>query len=156
MIGIDGLANESLSNFVRFCSDVKCYRRCQHLTNAFGGMGTLRIDCMSQNDDDATVSHNNENLNSLQASSLSKEYREKSRAKGTQNKTREQGAGKENESSSFPAPLTVSPLTCIFACHSEWIGCSRSITFLVNRARSLFGEPVFVGNSNKNFELLTY
>ena len=154
MIGIDGLANES--NFVRFCSDVECYRRCQHLTNAFGGMGTLVIDCMSHYDDDSTISYNNENLNSLQASSLSKEYREKSRASGMQNKTREQGAGKENESSSFPSPLTASPLTRMFACHSEGIVCSRSITFLVNRARSLFGKPVFVGNSDEKFELFTY
>ena len=42
-------------------------------------------------------SHNNENRNSLRASSSFKEYREKSRASGTQNKTREQDAGKENE-----------------------------------------------------------
>ena len=158
MIGIDDLANESLSNFVRFCSDVECYRRCQHLTNAFGGMGTLGIDCMSHYDDDATISHNNENRNrsSLRVSSPFKGYREKSRASGTQNKTREQGAGKENESSSFPSPLTDSPLTRMFACHSEGIVCSRSITFLVNRARSLFGEPVFVGNSDEKFELSTY
>ena len=74
----------------------------------------------------------------------------------TQNKTREQGAGKENESSSFPTSLTTSPLTHTFACHSKWIGCSRSITFLVNRTRSLFGEPVYVGNSAEKFELFTY
>ena len=74
----------------------------------------------------------------------------------TQNKTREQGAGKENESSSFPTSLTTSPLTHTFACDSKWIGCSRSITFLVNRTRSLFGEPVFVGNSAEKFELFTY
>ena len=156
MIGIDGLANESLSNFVHFCSDVECYRRCQHLTNAFGGMGTLGIDCMSHYDDDSAISHNNENLNSLRASSPFDEYREKSHASGTQNKTREQDAGKENESSWFPSPRTTSPLTCTFACHSKWIGCSRSITFLVNRAPSLFGKPVYVGNSKENFELFTF
>ena len=74
----------------------------------------------------------------------------------TQNKTREQGAGKENESSSFPTSLTTSPLTHTFACYSKWIGCSRSITFLVNRTRSLFGEPVFFGYSAEKFELFTY
>ena len=79
----------------------------------------VRLELTVHYDDDATVSHNNENLNSLQASSPFKEYREKSRASGTQNKTREQGAGKENESSSFPSPLTASPLTRMFACHSE-------------------------------------
>ena len=156
MIAIDGLANESLSNFVHFCSDVECYRRCQHLTNAFAGMGTLGIDCMSHYDDDSAISHNNENLNSLRASSPFDEYREKSHASGTQNKTREQDAGKENESSWFPSPRTTSPLTCTFACHSKWIGCSRSITFLVNRTRSLFEEPVYVENSDEKFELFTY
>ena len=157
VIGIDGLANERLSNFVRFCSDVEGHGRCQHLTNAFGGlMGTLGIVCMSHYDDDATISHNNENLNSLRASSPFKEYREKSRASGTQNKTREQDAGKENESSWFPPPLTTSPLTCTFACHSKWIGCSRSITFLVNRTRSLFDKSVYVENSDEKFELFTY
>ena len=58
-------------------------------------MGTLGIDCMSHYDDDATIFHNNENRNSLRASSLSKEYREKSRVSDTQNKTREQGAGEK-------------------------------------------------------------
>ena len=111
---------------------------------------------MSQNDDDATISHNNENRNSLRVSSPFKGYREKSRASGTRNKTQEQGAGKENESSSFPSPLTASQLSHTFACHSKWIVCSRSITFLVNRARSLFGEPVFVGNFDEKFELFTY
>ena len=33
------VALESLSNFVRSCSGVQNQRRCQHLTNAFGGMG---------------------------------------------------------------------------------------------------------------------
>ena len=44
VIGIDGLANENLSNFVCFCSDIECYSRCQHLANAFRGLGTLGID----------------------------------------------------------------------------------------------------------------
>ena len=100
-------------------------------------------------------SHNNENRNE-RASSPFKEYREKSRASGTQNKTREQDAGKENKSSWFSSPLTTSPLTRTFACHSKWIGCSRSITFPVNRARSLFaiGEPVFVGNSDEKIRAI--
>ena len=36
--------DESLSNFARSCADVESQRRCQHLTNAFGDMGTLGID----------------------------------------------------------------------------------------------------------------
>ena len=35
--------DDCLSNFVRPCADVESQRRCQHLTNAFGGMGTLGI-----------------------------------------------------------------------------------------------------------------
>ena len=38
------VAHEILSNFVRSCSGVESQRRCQHLTNAFGGIGTLGID----------------------------------------------------------------------------------------------------------------
>ena len=45
VIGIDGLAkDENLSYFVQSCSDVESERRCQHLTNALGGMRTLGID----------------------------------------------------------------------------------------------------------------
>ena len=45
---LTGLAtDESLSNFVRSSSDVESgtpgQMRCQHLTNAFGGMDTLAI-----------------------------------------------------------------------------------------------------------------
>ena len=40
---LTGLAtDESLNNFAR--SDVESQSRCHHLTNAFGGMGTLGID----------------------------------------------------------------------------------------------------------------
>ena len=78
------------------------------------------------------------------------------RASGTRKETREQGAGKEHESSLFPTPLTGSPITRAFACHSKWKGCSQSIIFLGNRARSLFGEPVYVRNSEEKFVLFTY
>ena len=45
VIGIDGLAtDENFSNFVHSSSDVESQRRCQHLTNALGGMRTLGID----------------------------------------------------------------------------------------------------------------
>ena len=59
------------------------------------------------------------------------------------NETREEGAGKESESSSFPPPLIRA-----FACHSRWRGCCQSITFLGNRARSVLGEPVYVVRSD--------
>ena len=59
------------------------------------------------------------------------------------------GAGKEMESSSFPLPITTSPLTNTFACH-KWRGCSQSITFLGSRAHSLIIEPVYVRNYRKN------
>ena len=101
-------------------------------------------------DDDATFSHNNENRNSLRASSPFKGYREKSRASGTRKETREQGAGKESESSSFPPLHAASPLTRAFACHSNWKeyvhSQSQSITFLGSCSRSLFGKPVYFRN----------
>ena len=36
--------DDSLSNFVCSCSDVRGQRWCQHLTNAFGGVGTIGIE----------------------------------------------------------------------------------------------------------------
>ena len=45
VIEIEGFGHSlSLSNFVRFCSDVESQKRCQHFTNAFWGMVTLAID----------------------------------------------------------------------------------------------------------------
>ena len=70
------------------------------LERCFGGMGTV-----SHYDDDATISQNNENCNRLQASSSLKRYRKKSPVSGTQKETRQQGGGKESESSLFPLPL---------------------------------------------------
>ena len=40
---MDLATDKSLSNFVHSSSDVESQRRCQHLKNAFGGMGTLGI-----------------------------------------------------------------------------------------------------------------
>ena len=48
---------------------------------------------------DATISYNNENRNSLRASSSFKRYRKKSRPCGMRRETREQGAGIESETS---------------------------------------------------------
>ena len=95
MIGIDGLASESwaiLSAFVQMSSvigDVSTWQMPLGVwvrleLTAWAIMITIQ------------PSHNNENRNE-RASSPFKEYREKSRASGTQNKTREQDAGKENE-----------------------------------------------------------
>ena len=54
---------------------------------------------LSHYDDYATISYNNENRNSLRASSPFKGYREKSRASGMRKETREQGAGIGSETS---------------------------------------------------------
>ena len=97
-----GLATDkSLSNFVHSSSDVESQRRCQHLTNAFGGMGTLGIywAIMMTMSGDATIPYNNENRNSMRASSSFKRYREKSSASGMRKETREQGVGIESETS---------------------------------------------------------
>ena len=120
------------------------------LDKCFWGYG-FTWSCLSHYEDDATISHNNENRNSLRPISPFKRYRQKSRASGTRKETREQGAGKESESSSVPSPLTRA-----FACHSKWRGYSHFLTFLGSRARSLFGEPVYVRNSGEKFELFTY
>ena len=94
-----GLATDkSLRNFVYSSSDVESQRRCQHLTNGFWGDG-YAWKLLSHYDDYATISYNNENRNSLRASSPFKGYREKSRASGMRKETREQGAGIGSETS---------------------------------------------------------
>ena len=102
------------------------------------------------------ISQNNENCNSLRASSLFKGYQEKSCANGTQKEMQEQGVGKESESLSFPFSFRALPLTHAFTCHSKWRVCSQFITFLCSHAYLLFGEPVYVWNSEEKFKLLTY
>ena len=73
---------------------------------------------------------------------------------------RNQGAGKESESSSFPQPPhppPASPYTLSFACHSKLLPVIITlITFLGSCARSLFGEPVYIRSSDEKFELFTY
>ena len=122
--------DKSLSNFVCSCSDVKSQRRCQYLTNTFRGMGMLGLLtepiwwlCNQ-------ISQNNENRNSLRASSPFKGYQENSCANGTQKEMQEQGVGKESESLSFPLSFRALPLTHAFTCHSKWRVCFQFITFL--------------------------
>ena len=96
-------------------------------------------------------------IKSLQPTSkISIWYQEKSHASNTRKKMREQGAGKESESSSFSPPHKASPLTRAFSCHSKWRGRAQSIIFLGNLARSPFGEPVYIRNSEEKFELFTH
>ena len=102
------------------------------------------------------ISQNNENRNSLRASSPFKGYQEKSCANGTQKEMQEQGVGKESESLSFPLSFRALPLTHAFTCHSKWRVCSQFITFLCSHAYLLFGEPVYVWNSEEKFKLFTY
>lgn len=97
----------SLSNLVRSFSDVESQKRCQPLTNAFGGMGWYAWNWLSHYNVNATISRNNENLNSLQESAPFMGNREKSQASGMQKETQKQGARKESGSSSFPLPSQV-------------------------------------------------
>ena len=140
MIGIDGFGYRR--EFEQFCPLLlRCLEPKEMLA-----LDKCFWNRLSHYHDDATISHNNENLTGARSP----------RASGTRKETREQGAGKEHESSLFPTPLTGSPITRAFACHSKWKGCSQSIIFLGNRARSLFGEPVYVRNSEEKFVLFTY
>ena len=129
-------------NFVCSCSDVGRQRWCQHLTKiAFGGVSTLGIEW-------AIAMTTQPSLTKMKTLTACKQALwDKSQA----NKMREQGAGKESESSLCPPPPTASPLTRMFACHLKWRGCSQFITFLGNRACLVFGEPDYFRNSEKNF-----
>ena len=129
------------------------------MSRAKGGFSTWQNKCfwgygytwnwLSHYNDDATISHNDENRNSLQASSPFKGF-ERSHAGVAREKRR---LGK---SSLFPPPLTPSPVASAFACQSKWRGCTQSITFLGDRTLSLFGERVYVRNCEAKFELFTY
>ena len=151
VIGIDGFGYRR--EFEQFCPLLlrrqepkeisalgKCFRRYGYAWN-----------WLSHYDDDATISHNNENLSAceqdLHLRDIERSHEREARAKERQ----KWGAGKESESFSFTPPLRTSPLTRAFPCHSKWWGYSQSIIFLGNRARSLFGEPLNVRNSEENF-----
>ena len=43
-LGMSQSCSREFEQFCRSCSGVESRRRCQHLTNTFGGMGTLEID----------------------------------------------------------------------------------------------------------------
>ena len=77
---------------------------------------------------------------------------ERSHARVTSERRGGSKVQEKSESSSFPPPLTASPLTCAFACNSKWRGCYQSITFLGSPASSLFDEPVYVSNSDEKFK----
>ena len=99
MIGIDGFGYRQ--EFAQFCL---FFLRCREpkemsaLDKWFWGDG-YAWKLLSHYDDYATISYNNENRNSLRASSPFKGYREKSRASGMRKETREQGAGIGSETS---------------------------------------------------------
>ena len=90
--------DESLSNFVRSCLDVESQRRCQHLTDAFGGMGTLGIDraiMMTMQPSLTTMKTVTVCEEALHLRLISREATREWHEKGDQG----QGAGKESESS---------------------------------------------------------
>ena len=138
--------------FKQFCP---LLRRCREpkemsaLDKCFWGYG-YAWNSLSHYDDDATISHNNENHNSLWALHLGNI--ERSHARVTSERRGGSKVQEKSESSSFPPPLTASPLTCAFACNSKWRGCYQSITFLGSPASSLFDEPVYVSNSDEKFK----
>ena len=101
---------------------------------------------VSHYNDDATISYKNENRNSLRASSpreVTREWQAK----------RDAGAryGEIKWELFVCSTPTASPLTRVFALHRKWRGCSQSITFLCNRTRSVFGELVYIRNSNEKY-----
>ena len=56
-----------------------------------------------------------------------------------------------------PPPPPASPHTLSFACHSRLLPVIITlITFLGGCARSLYGEPVYIRNSDEKCELFTY
>ena len=112
MIGIEGFGYRR--EFEQLCA---LLLRCREpkemlaLDKCFWGYGYAWT-WLIHYDDDATISHSNENRHSLRASSPFKGYREKSRDSGTRKETREQDAGKENE-------LFVSSAPRCYAAHSR-------------------------------------
>lgn len=122
-------------------------RRCQYLTNTFGCMGMLGIES-------AIVMTMQQSLTKMktiaaceQAVPCLREVTHKWQAK----QDTVTGSGKDGESYSFPLPLIALLLACAFVCHLKWRGCSQSITFLGNFARSVFSESVYIRNSKEKF-----
>ena len=112
---------------------------------------------MSHCDDDASISHNNENRISLLTSPPFKGYREKSIASGTRKETQQTRCGEESESSSLPAATLRRRLSRSLATRGYSQSITTLITFLSGCAHSLFGEPVYIiKNSDEKFELFTY
>ena len=93
---------------------------------------------VSHCDDNATISHKNENHSSLRASCT---VSERSHVR-VASKTRHGNKvwDRYDESSSFPLPLMALLLAHAFVCHLKWRGCSQSITFLGNFLHEYFHD----------------
>ena len=139
MIGIDGFSyRQELEQFCLLFLRCREPKEMSALDKWFWGDG-YAWKLLSHYDDDATISYNNENRNSLRASSPFKGYREKSRASGMRKETREQGAGIESETS----------LTCSLATRNGEAATSPWHFLVVVRVR--FSVSQFtLGNPRKN------
>ena len=113
----------SLSNFVHSCSDIKSLWRCQHLTNAFGGMGILGIDwAIIMSTQSSLIT-----MKTLTACKKALHLREMERGHRQVACKRRHGSkmqGKKMGPLHFLSPHSFT--ACTFTCHSKWKGCSQS------------------------------
>ena len=118
----------SLSNFVHSFSDVKSLWRCQHLTNAFGGMGMLGIDwaiIMSTQPSLITM----KTLTACKKALHLREIERSHRQVAPKRRHRSKVQGMKVGALHFLPPHSFATFTC----HSKWRGCSQS--YSVNQLR---------------------
>ena len=124
------------------------------MTNAFGSLGTLEI-LLSHCDDDATISHNDENITACEHDL---HLRDIERSHGQVARERRRGnnvQSKKVRALRFLRPAWLrSSLASLLVIRNREVARVKSITFLSNRVRSLFGEPVSVRNSEENSSYL--
>lgn len=111
-------------------------RRCQYLTNAFGGIGTLGIESAIV----MTMQQSLTKMKTIAACEQAVQCLREVTCEWQAKQDTVTRSGKDGESSSFPLPLRALLLARVLVCHLKWRGCSQSITFLGNLLHECFQD----------------
>ena len=111
-------------------------RRCQYLTNAFGGIGTLGIESAIV----MTMQQSLTKMKTIAACEQAVQCLREVTCEWQAKQDTVTRSGKDGESSSFPLPLRALLLARVLVCHLKWRGCSQSITFLGNFLHECFQD----------------
>ena len=115
----------SLSNYVHSYSDVKSQRRCQHLTNALGGMGICAWNWLSHYNQFMSMQPSLTTMKTLTASKKALHWREIKRSH--RRVARKRRSGSKVQRKKVGALHFLPPHSfATFTCHSKLRGCSQS------------------------------